>query len=764
MTERWCIKISGRVQGVGFRPGVVRLARQLQLTGNVCNDLQGVTIELQGEPQPLAVFIDRLCGVDKPPLAEIQSCQATPTSLISGESQFLICHSQDYGVLQSEVAVDTAVCPDCLVEMADPMNFRYQYPFINCTNCGPRYSIVKTIPYDRPNTTMARFSMCRRCAGQYGDVGDRRFHAQPVACPTCGPQVWLTDARGERLANEGGCFTQAATLLKEGKIVAIKGIGGFHLAVNALDETAVQRLRQRKHRDHKPFALMTDSLAKMKRFVEVDAQAEALLQSPESPIVLLPRRRACPLAEAVAGDMNTLGFMLCYAPLHVLLFAEGLEVLVMTSGNMSDEPLICDNELALDKLSGIVDAFFMHDRDIHRQVDDSIVHFVNDVPILLRRSRGYMPSPVRLAQSTAKMVLATGADLKNTFCLAKDDQLICSEHIGDLADAEVYRHYLRSIDHLCKLFEVDPVVIVADDHPGYLSTQYGQGHRAETFLTVQHHWAHIAAVLAEHQVDGAVIGLVADGTGYGLDGTIWGGECLIASLEEFERFGHLRPFTLAGGDRASKEAIRPLLGLLSQVYGANLNNLSDKSIVFRIEPDEATVEMICQQLTSGLNCVATSSVGRVFDAVAALLGIGKQNYFDAQLPMTLESRVVTGCHEILSYDMQEAIDGTVQLDLRPLIHDLVTKIQKKQNVRQLPAQFHNTLVKAFLQWALLARERTGLRTVALSGGVMCNRYFAGRLQQALLEAEFTVLMHQRLPANDGCISVGQAAIACRSLG
>ncbi|MCU0918361.1 MAG: carbamoyltransferase HypF, partial [Planctomycetes bacterium] len=549
MLTRQRILLTGRIQGVGFRPAVYRLARELDLTGRVFNDTQGVTVELQGNAEKIDQFLERLqSGPDKPPLADIRSCRRIDIEPVAGEVEFTIEKSEVEGTSLSQVTADIGTCGACLAELADPADFRHRYPFINCTNCGPRYSIIKTIPYDRPNTTMSVFGMCERCAAQYRDVADRRFHAQPVACPRCGPKVWLIGPAGQVLeAGSDEAITETARRLQAGEILAIKGVGGFHLACDARNNDAVLRLRLRKRRDHKPFAMMVRSLDDLRRYASVDRAGVQVLTSPQSPIVLLPKRPDADIAPAVAPGVATFGFMLCYAPLHHLLFAEGLDVLVMTSANLSDEPLICRNEAALEKLRDVADAFLMHDREIYRQVDDSIVHLVADEPVLLRRARGYVPTPILLPEPTLQEVLATGADLKNTFCFAKHNQLILSEHIGDLEDAEVYHHYLSSIRHLAGLFEVEPSVVACDLHPGYLSTQYAQSLPGVRVIRVQHHWAHIASVLAEHGLAGPVIGLECDGTGYGTDGAIWGCECMIASLTDFTRFGHLAYYPLPGG-------------------------------------------------------------------------------------------------------------------------------------------------------------------------------------------------------------------------
>jgi hydrogenase maturation protein HypF len=760
LIKRQKIFITGRVQGVGFRPAVYRIARTLGLSGLVYNDTKGVTIELQGRDENIAEFLNRLkSNTDKPPLAEIKSCDLTDIPVVEKENEFVIQASDSRGTALSQVTADMATCGDCLAEMADKKDFRYGYPFINCTNCGPRYSIVKTIPYDRPNTTMSDFEMCDKCAGQYKDVADRRFHAQPVACPACGPKIQLTDNKGKTIVTRTEkVIAETVRLLRGGKIVAIKGIGGFHLAVDALNNDVVERLRQRKKRDHKPFAMMASSIEKMKEYAIVSEQAEALLKSPQSPIVLLPKKESSAIASSVAEGVSTFGFMLCYAPLHHLLFNQGLDVLVMTSGNISDEPLICKNQKTLDRLGDVADAFLMHDREIYRQVDDSIVHIIDDQSVLLRRARGYVPTPILMAESCQSDIFAAGADLKNTFCFVKQNQLICSEHIGDLENAEVYHHYIDSIEHLRGLFEVKPKVIACDLHPGYLSTQHAQAMPDVKVIQIQHHWAHVASVLVEHGLEGPVIGIVCDGTGYGTDGAIWGCECLIASLEKFERFGHLKYYQLPGADKASKEAIRPVLSLLKKAYGSKFNLKEFDRLLDRIEPDADKQKIITEQIDKKINTVETSSLGRVFDCVAAMLGLGSYNHFDAQLPMALEAIAASDIEE--HYDL-ELKGKPIQVNLDKMIRQLIADIQKNLSVEVISAKFHSTIAVALLQMAKQARESTKINTVALSGGVFCNRYLTNHLIKQLKESGFSVLFNRDIPSNDGGISIGQAAIAAR---
>jgi hydrogenase maturation protein HypF len=672
---------------------------------------------------------------------EIVSRQVRDIRPVDGETEFVIQASTAAGTPISQVTPDMATCRDCLAEMSDADDFRHRYPFINCTNCGPRYSIVKTIPYDRPNTTMSAFKMCPKCRSQYADAADRRFHAQPVACPECGPNIRLADNTGACIETDtDAVIAKTSQLLHAGKIVAIKGIGGFHLAVDALNDAAAIRLRRRKHRDHKPFAMMAASVEKITEYAIVDKTTRKLLTDPQCPVVLLPQKPNSGIAPSVAQGVNTFGFMLCYAPLHHLLFgAEQVEVLVMTSGNISDEPLICDNNEALAKLGDVADAFLMHDRQIYRRIDDSVVHIIDEQPTFLRRARGYVPTPIYLDEVCKQDIFAAGADLKNTFCFVRQNQLILSEHIGDLEDGLVYLH------------------------PGYLSTQYAQSLKADRLIKVQHHWAHIASVLGEQNCHERVIGLAADGTGLGADGAIWGCECLIASLTDFERFGHLAYYPLAGADKASKEAVRPLMGLLK--YCCDRNYLDEyQSLLEKIEPNAEKLRVIADQLEKGVNTVQTSSLGRLFDAVAAMSGLGTYNHFEAQLPMALESIAAADVSDAYDFQMIDAPAGTLQLDFRTMIGQIIEDTRKGELGGVISAKFHNAVAEGLLGLAIEARKKYHLDTVVLSGGVFCNRYLTNRLISTLKEKGFCVLSNRSVPANDGCISLGQAAIAARMLG
>lgn len=759
MIIRKRLLLTGLIQGVGFRPAVYKLATRFGLAGFVYNDTKGVTIEAQGDQQGVEGFIEALnCCSGVPAMAKIKSLESEDIPVVEGENEFIIRHSDSMGTALSEVSGDIATCADCLAEMRDENNFRYRYPFINCTNCGPRYSIVKTIPYDRPNTTMSQFKMCPKCLSQYEDVNDRRFHAQPVACPKCGPKIWLCDGKGQIIEKDSDkAIALTAQYLKDGKIAAIKGVGGFHLAVNALDDKAVARLRKKKHREHKPFAMMANSIEQINKYAVVDEAVEKLLKSPQSPIVLLPKKENDHIGPAVASGVSSYGFMLCYAPLHWLLFDEGLETLVMTSGNISDEPLICKNDIALKRLGGIADIFLMHDREIFRQVDDSIVHFIDDTPVLLRRARGYVPAPVAIEKVCDKDIFATGPDLKNTFCFVKANQLIVSEHIGDMEDASVYRHYIESVKHLAKLFEVEPKVIACDLHPGYFSSRYAKDMKGVEIIEVQHHWAHIASVLAEHGLDEKVVGLSCDGTGYGTDGAIWGCECMVADFKNFERVGHLKYYPLAGGDLASKEAIRPLIGLLMIAYGDEFELEKFSWMLGKIDADKQKQNLIYEQILKSLNVTNTSSLGRVFDAVAAMAGIGNYNNFEAELPIALEALANTSIEQ--AYEIELADSEPMLLNIGKLIRAVVGDVKNGLGADVISAKFHNALASGLCQMALEVRDITNIQKVALSGGVFCNRYLTNRLIKLLKQAEFTVLFNSLVPNNDGGISLGQAIIA-----
>jgi len=759
------LAVTGQVQGVGFRPYVYRLACGLGLTGYVANDAAGVTVEVQG-PAPAVEEFSRRLPLEAPPLAEVARVEPAELPAARGEQRFEIRPSAGGELADAQVTVDTAVCADCLRELADPRDPRFGYPFINCTNCGPRYTIVTRVPYDRPNTTMADFAMCPLCSRQYADPADRRFHAQPVACPACGPAVWLADRRGRQVPCRDP-IAAAAELLRGGRVVAIKGLGGFHLACRADDRHAVARLRRRKRRDAKPFAIMVADIEHARALCELTAPAAELLAGPVRPIVLLPRRAGAPVADAVAEGLDMLGVMLPYTPLHHLLFAHGLGPLVMTSGNLSDEPLTKDNDDAVAHLAQIADALLLHNRRIERRLDDSVVQTLPDgPPAVLRRSRGYAPRPIRLpvleALADAPAVLAVGAELKSTVCLLRGGRAVLSEHLGDLQDGRTYRHFIRTIGHLEKLFDFAPELLAADAHPAYLSSQYAAQHHAGELpgrgalplRRVQHHHAHVAACLAEHGREGPVIGLACDGTGYGDDGAVWGCEVLAADLCEFRRLGHLRYVPLIGGDAAAAETFRPALAALHDAFG------EDAGAVLTTCPlpaDEVRVAAALEMLAAGANCPPSSSLGRWFDAVAGLTDLAAANRYEGEAPMRLEAAADPA--EEGAYPFRLVSDGPFLIDLRPMVEAIVADLRRRADVGRVAGRFHNTAAAFLAAAARRAREETNLDTVALSGGCFANRRLTGHLSRLLADDGFTVLRHREIPCNDGGVALGQAAVA-----
>lgn len=758
------IHITGIVQGVGFRPFVYGLAHRYALHGWVRNTSAGVDIEVDGSPQALDAFAAALRD-ELPPLARIDRLDITARSP-NGFTGFEIHASQAQEGAFQPISPDMTVCADCLRELATPTDRRYRYPFINCTNCGPRFTIIRDIPYDRPLTTMADFPLCADCAAEYHDPLDRRFHAQPVACPVCGPQVWLEPAEGGRI--EGEAALQATREhLRNGRIVAIKGLGGFHLACDAADRASVDRLRQRKLRVDKPFAVMMPDLATVLRHCEVTDDEAALLTSGARPIVLLSRRPDSPLPAGLAPGQNQLGVMLPYTPLHALLLEPepGFpEALVMTSGNLSEEPIAYTNEQAHERLAGLADALLLHDRPIHTRCDDSVMRVVATpggpqlMPI--RRSRGYAPFPVRLPES-APPLLATGAELKNTFCVTRDDYAFLSHHIGDLENYETLVAFESGVAHLERLFRIQPQAIACDLHPDYMATRYALGRAGRENLTaigVQHHHAHIAACLAERGWNGdrPVIGVSFDGTGYGTDGAIWGGEFLIADYTTAERAAHLRYTPLPGGDRAVREPWRMALAALATAGLPWDDDLPPVRHAHSLGADR--LPALAHQLETGLNAPPTSSMGRLFDAVAVLLGVRQTVNYEAQAAVELEALIDPG--ETAEYPLP-LNDG--RIDPGPLLAALLSDRRAGVSVPQLAARFHNSLARMVIDVCLHLRHETGLTEVALSGGVWQNKSLLQRVLALAAPSDLTVYTHTVVPANDGGLALGQAAIAAHRL-
>jgi hydrogenase maturation protein HypF len=743
------IHITGVVQGVGFRPFVYNLARQHGLVGWVRNTSAGVDIRAEGEPEALQAFVSALT-TEAPPLARIDSLTAEDTATEVYPTFEIQASAAVEGAFQP-ISADIAICDNCLREVRDPKDRRYRYPFINCTHCGPRFTLIKDIPYDRPLTTMANFPLCPECAAEYHDPADRRFHAQPVACPTCGPEAWL-EHDGRKLRGDAAIRGTGA-LLGQGYIVAIKGLGGFHLACDATNPVAVAELRRRKGRAGKPFALMMADLDMIRRHCVVSEAEAKLLQSPASPIVLLRRRvDSARIAPEVAPGQVTLGVMLPYTPLHVLLMDEGLPPLVMTSGNLSEEPIVTDNATARERLAGLADAFLMHNRDIHIRTDDSVMRVTEDGELPLRRSRGYAPYPVRLPFGLPP-ILAVGGELKNTFCLTRENYAFMSHHIGDMDNYETLQSFASGVAHFERLFRITPEIIAYDLHPDYRATRYALERAAAGIpaVVVQHHHAHIAAVMAEHGLTGErpVIGVCFDGTGYGTDGTIWGGEFLITDYAGFERAAHLKPVRLPGGDAATRKPARIGLSYLLASGVAPDDDLLPLAALS--EQERRTVAI---QSERGLNAPLTSSAGRLFDAVSSLLGVCQVAMYEGQAAIELEAAVDP--HETGAYAF--VMDGQ-QVDSAPVIQGVVADWRAGLSPAVIAARFHNSVAAMIRDVCLGLGARYGLREVALSGGVFQNVTLLGKTLPLLREAGFTVYTHRLVPPNDGGLALGQAVIA-----
>jgi hydrogenase maturation protein HypF len=733
--RRVTARVEGVVQGVGFRPYVFRLATGHRLSGSVRNDSSGVLVDVEGPPGEIEAFLREL-PVHAPPLARIDQlsvAEAPP----AGERRFTIAASDAAGEPRALVAADSATCADCLAELFDPADRRYRYPFINCTNCGPRFTIVRGVPYDRPATTMAGFTMCPACQAEYDDPADRRFHAQPNACPACGPQTHLWGQSPE---------WRATQLLREGAIVAVKGLGGYHLACLASDADAVSRLRARKHREDRPFALMAADIAAARELVVLDTGAEALLTAPARPIVLAPARSGARVAAQVAPRSRDLGVMLAYSPLHHLLLADVGEPLVMTSGNVSDEPIAYTDDDALERLAGIADAFLLHDRPIHIRTDDSVVTTARGRPLVLRRSRGHVPESLTLPVRCARPLLACGAELKSTFCVAKGDRAWLGHHIGDLRNAETLASFQQGIAHFERLFAVTPRVVAHDLHPDYLSTAYALAREDVELVPVQHHHAHLAACLAEHGETGPAVGAIYDGTGHGSDGTAWGGEILAGDLRGFERIAWLRPVRLPGGDRAVREPWRMACAWLAQ---------PDVPPLLRDAVGADAWEKVAALVRTGLASPVTTSMGRLFDAVAALCGVRAYATYEGQAAIELEAladRAERGAYEL---------DG---LDPRPLLHAIQADLAAGVAPATVSARFHRAIAAATACACAQAASDCATELVVLSGGVFQNRLLLEDTAARLERLGLRVLSHERVPPNDGGIAFGQAAIAAAVTG
>ncbi|MBT2990789.1 MAG: carbamoyltransferase HypF [Candidatus Thiodiazotropha sp. (ex Ctena orbiculata)] len=770
------IRVQGLVQGVGFRPTVWRLARENGLRGAVWNDSQGVEIHVCGEQLRIDRFCEQLLA-QPPPLARIDSLKRQPMERLPEQDEFIITESRS-GKVQTGVVPDAATCDACREEIVDPANRRYRYPFTNCTHCGPRLTIVEGIPYDRTNTSMRHFPMCDACEAEYGDPADRRFHAQPNACPVCGPRVWLSDGSGRAVGAdlEGeDAIAVAQRRLAEGAILAVKGIGGFHLACDAGNEEAVARLRERKGRYHKPFALMARDCTLIRNYCQLGDAGERLLKATAAPIVLLPRNPDCTLPENIAPQQTALGFMLPYSPLHHLLLAGWERPLVMTSGNRVEEPQCIDNREAAARLQPLADLFLLHDREIINRVDDSVVRIMDGMPRMLRRARGYAPKSIRLPQGfdQAPPLLALGGELKNTFCLTREGEAMLSQHVGDLENLISYRDYLKNLELYGKLFDHRPQRLVADLHPNYRSTQHAGNLSKELgvpLILVQHHHAHIASVLAENDWPlrgGKVLGIALDGSGYGADGTIWGGEFLVADYIDYQRVAWLTPIPLPGGTQAILQPWRNSFSQLNHYLGWT-------QVVAQwgdLEPIEwlrgQQVQVLARMIEGGVNSPLSSSCGRLFDAVAALLGICRESIsYEGQAAIELEG--LASVHRnsgSAPYDLQRKIDGECcLLDCATLWPSLLQDLRKGRDRGEIAWRFHLGLADGLCETAAEIAHRHGLDRVALSGGVFQNKTLFELVANRLRETGFQVLSQRHVPANDGGLALGQAAIgAARSL-
>jgi len=758
---RTAVRVEGIVQGVGFRPFVHGLATRLGLGGLVGNDADGVFAEIEGDPAAVARFLV-LLEREPPPLARIDKV-TTREVAPAGSAAFAIAPSPAGGrSRRALVSADTATCADCLAELADRGDRRYEYPFINCTNCGPRFTIITDVPYDRAATTMAGFEMCALCAAEYHDPADRRFHAQPTCCPACGPRLRLLTSDGTPVPGPPGSgpIAAAAGLLRAGQVLAVKGLGGYHLAADAGSAAAAAALRQRKHREDKPFAVMVADVAAARRLCAVSDAAADLLASARRPIVLLPRRPAeagsAAVAPAVAPGNRQLGVMLPYTPLHHLLLRELAGPMILTSGNVSDEPIAFTDADARQRLAGIADAVLAHDRAIHIRTDDSVVRVFRGGAAVLRRSRGYVPEPLPVPVTFGRPVLACGAELKSTFCLGTRGHAFVSHHIGDLENAETLRSFTEGIEHFRRLFDIEPQVIAHDLHPDYLSTAHAARLAAQSgaeLIGVQHHHAHIASCLADNGERGPVIGVAFDGTGYGPDGTIWGGEFLIADLAGYRRAAHLEPVPMPGGAAAIRQPWRMAASYLAAAYpgGAGRAGLA---VAARNERAWGTITAMAER---GINAPLTSSAGRLFDAVAALLGVRDAISYEGQAAIELEQ--LADPAEPGGY--WAAADGGEPLRIAAagLVRAAADDLAAGVSAPVIAARFHNGVAALIEGTCVTLRERCGLDTVALSGGVFQNLLLADRVVSALAGRGFRVLTHQRVPCNDGGISLGQAVIA-----
>ena len=752
--SRFSIEVMGIVQGVGFRPFIYRSAHKCGLSGWVCNSSGGVVIDAEGERESVEEFL-REVRESAPPLAHIERIEVRDHLPLLGYDKFEIRESHKTEGQFVPVSPDIGICEDCLRELFDPHDRRYLYPFINCTNCGPRFTITRDIPYDRKNTTMDCFTMCPACLKEYQDPLNRRFHAQPNACPRCGPRLMLWDQNEEIMGVDP--IQETIRLLREGCIIAVKGLGGFHLACDAENDEAIEKLRRRKLRTSKPFAIMSYDLQSVKKYCYVNPDEEKILTNSRRPILLLAKKSDSTISPMVAPRNRYLGVMLPYTPLHYLLLKNSFLALVMTSGNFSEEPIVINDQEALDRLKGLADFFLIHDRDIHLRCDDSVGWVEEGAERLIRRSRGFAPQPLYLSIPSPG-IIACGAELKNTFCLSKDNFYIVSQHIGDLENLDAYEFFKDAISHFQEFFRIDPLVIAHDLHPDYLSTRYAEGLTDKKLLAIQHHHAHIASCMAENGLDEKVIGIAFDGTGLGTDGKVWGGEFLVADYLGFKRWAHLRYTPMPGGDAAVRHPYRMALSFLYCLLGEECLHLD---LEFLARLDKKEVMIIIEQLKRKFNSPLTSSCGRLFDAVSSLIGVRDSISYEGQAGIELEMAAGEEIKDCYRWNFLEE-DDRLCVDTWEIIREIIEDLQKEVPTPTISSKFHQTVASFTLGVCEKIREKDGLNKVALSGGVFQNRLLLRKILHVLRENQFEPFFHQRVPSNDGGISLGQAVIAARS--
>jgi hydrogenase maturation protein HypF len=759
MSMRVHITVRGIVQGVGFRPFVFSEAARLALKGHVLNNTSGVLIDVEGESDAIEQFIAGIKS-NAPPLSMIESIERSQNLSPACYTDFRILESDGSGEKFVPLSADVATCKDCFREMLDPLDRRYRYPFINCTNCGPRFTIIEDTPYDRAKTTMRDFSMCEACRKEYEDPLDRRFHAEPTACHACGPRLCIADAGGRELKLDSGedAIKRARLLLLGGKVIALKGIGGFHLACAALNREAVGQLRRRKYREDKPFALMAPSIDMIREHSYVSEAEAGLLSNERRPIVLLEKRADSIIPTAVAPGVNALGFMLPYSPLHYLLLESLGQPLVMTSGNISDEPICYDDSAAIKRLNEIADYFLLHNRRIHIRTDDSVARIFDGKEMVLRRSRGYAPAPLRINRAVRRDVLACGAELKNTFCLTHENHAFVSHHIGDLENLETLRSFSEGIEHFKRLFNLRPDVVAYDLHPEYLSTKYALAlDRVETKMGVQHHHAHIASCMADNNLEGEVIGVAMDGLGFGSDDRFWGGEFFVADFLDAERISHLDYVEMPGGRKAIREPWRMAAVYLNRALG---DRFLDLDILFVKELDRAKWAALHSMVRSGANCPETSSMGRLFDALSSLVGMRRAVNYEGQAAIELEAIADPGCTQEYAFEVAE--NGHI-IKAEPVIRRAVEDLLDGVSPARVSAKFHLGVAALIRSVAVRARDERGLSRVVLSGGVFQNMFLLERVCRMLKADGFKVFTHGRVPPGDGGISLGQAAVAVARL-